>query len=308
MLIRAILQSVGLSTPVTSVTCSISTREVVPVSSNVTASLAMRQSRRSLVPPGLSRAGMLDFDLKRIRDHGDAIEEHAARRADLLFYQMVALYGLNGKYGMPIQVKRGVTVLQHGKGSKLQLTQACHSALFPAITIAAKGAYRDVDLTASFKGTHLYQSLNSTVELPVPVNGFDDYIEGSGRPSSVMLACLDALNQVANDQVDPASGMALFYQAMHQFFTQSRADYFTRNGLHTSTLIKLAIDEFQRKGTFSGADAGLKMLDDYLFLLLRLKPNEIKQVKEDRALLKSHYQSVQDEIWSSGVVKSSGIR
>lgn len=169
-------------------------------------------------------ASTCEEKLTRVEEY---IREHAKRRVDLFFYLLVALYQQG------FLINKDKTVRQHGVGNGT-VTEACHSSLFPNIKLTAqapvKAKFQSLGnsvvnylLHASppllFKDTHFADVLNMTVELPIAVNKFDLYLEGSiSHPSHYVKGCLNILNSVSQGEFDPKIGMDKFFNLMQQFF------------------------------------------------------------------------------------------
>lgn len=301
MFVRAVFARISrIVWPRLAIAKSMSTKRMVyPYDKNITSSLVSTQRHLALENHKDCHDGR--FMLSFVHAHADLIEEHAARRADLFFCQLVSVHNLKKKHNAPVVIEKLPARIQHGSGSERCLTQACHSALFPHLNILVHRPNGGcLDLTGEYMRTHFYQQLNSTVELPEVVNGFDGHLEGRIKPSLLMASCLDILNRTANNEIDPRVGMNLFYQCMNQFFSVSRLHYLTSSRVENKAAIKLAISAYQQHGTFSGAK-NLAVSDEYLSLMLRLKPLEKAQLQSGNVPLDSHYQQIQDEIWSTRI-------
>ncbi len=208
------------------------------------------------------------------------IIEHANRRVDLFFYTLLAYYKTNL---FPVL---GHTYLQHGKGRSNQqdqtITQACHSSLTPSLideTIFLPSLntkkYRGL-----LDGTHLMDSLNSTVELPPFVNDLDDEIENTyfARQKS-----LEILHQVSAGKINPIQGLQEFLLLLREIFLKLESTLPENNHsllvqhslLHHAPVNKTLL-QFIKEGTlektFSEENLGVK--DSYVQLLLRLTPQE----------------------------------
>ncbi len=248
---------------------------------NITASISMPPH---LLFPISSRHPKLfqteDFMKKRIIASSDLIFQHAERRVLLLFYSFIAFYNKN------VEIKRGRTIEQHGMGSKINDTAACHHSLFPNFIIKNKQTSDDSD----FENTQFARSLNMIIEQPTLVNIFDNHLEGGGN-SFVMTNALNLINQVSNNNLDPILAMNDFFPSMNNFFTGYHA--FVDKSKFPYSQALMLICEYQRKGTFSAAD-NLKIKKEYVALMLGLKAEECSL---DSSFLHPHYLALQREIW-----------
>lgn len=217
-----------------------------------------------------------DSLLQQVELSKDLIQEHAARRVDLFFYLLVAVY--KEQFNL---IKEN-TVKQHGQGSIKKGTHACHSSLFP-----------NTNLSPLFFKTHFYESLNSTVELPKIVNDFDGCIEGKRMPSPWIIECQSILNAVSRADIDPRHGMTRFFKVMDNFF---RHYYQHKKNI---SLFKMKIYECEKKGTFLAAHPDMTLREDYLYLMLRLNQSEIDLVNKDPDVLSEYYFRIQQEIFNN---------
>lgn len=246
----------------------------------------------------------------------EQIEEHAARRVDLFFYLLLAVYNKN------VNVTKAKTVKQHGTGSKELGTQACHSSLFPNLHFEALPSsswlpawLRAAEEPLTLAETQFEDALNMTVELPKIVNDFDGLIEGRAHTTIYTLNCLVILNKVSKGEMTPKAGMNEFLKNMNDFFTRFEKECLSKK--ETSMAVK-KIWEREKAGTFQAANPNsLTLNDDYLYLMLRMNPDEIKQVKgrlagylpslfQDRLSdpLAPFYANIQKEILTSPPTKS----
>ena len=118
-------------------------------------------------------------------------------------------------------------------------------------------------------------------------------------PSECTKECLNILNLCAQDRIDPVTGMNMFFQAMNQFFTSPHERFFTRQGKCSTTAAKIKVYEYEREGTFQAANADLSVRIEYIYMMLRLKPGEIREVKEDPRQLGKYYARIQEEIYAA---------
>lgn len=230
----------------------------------------------------------------------DYVQEHAARRVDLFFLLLVAVYKKN------VVVVKGETTDQYGQGSrKLRGTQACHSSFFPALKmeLPERQTRSAVEAVPSLAGTHLEIELNSTVELPAVVNGFDGYMEGRGPEgrSKLIRSCETILNQVAKGKLNPKSGMDSFLSKMNRFLNAPNANYFNREGKETPKEAKQLVHEYEKTGTFWAATVDRQHVrDEYMHMMLGVhKEEEQKQLKEKPELMEEYYLRKQAEIYSA---------
>lgn len=237
---------------------------------------------------------------------GDQIKEHAARRVDLFFYLLVAVYGKQ------VKIAKDHTGKQHGKGSKKFGTQACHSSLFPAVKLASLP--RGCGLTPSvteleITGTHFDDSLNSTVELPHIVNVFDHHLEWievakyKCKPTSHVLECLEILNQCASGKIDPVEGMNQFLKVMQHFFQLFEVEHLNKQKAPHQAM--QLVFEYEKEGTFQVANKDMTINFDYIYMMLRLKPEIIKKAQWvptnylQNYFLKDAFVNIQEEILAS---------
>ena len=276
-----------------------SRRVVKDYDKNITNSIGVQNGQLATRLPPLTSDRKADI-LANVHENARLIQEHAARRSDLFFYQMVAFHRINEKYHAPVMIEKVKTCLQYGSGSLSMMNHACHSALFPEVKMYTTSlAGKKVIAECGWENTFLNHSMNATVLLPVAVNGVDGYMEGRRQPSACMSECLVVLNKVANGVIDPAIGMSHYYRSMYSLFSTSSTDYLNRSDKYTSSEIKRAILECLRPGIFHGASNQLTMLDEYLYLLLRLNTHEINHIKNDASAMSQYYQRMQDEIWQN---------
>ncbi len=139
----------------------------------------------------------------------DFIKEHSARRMDIYFYLLIAVYNTQ------CVIRQDNTMLQHGKGRKskspnrVSLTHACHSNFFPNLVVSGNNA---TSLNENlFDRTHFMDTMNITSELPVFVNQLDSMLEGKiHHPSILRKKSLDILRLVAKGTIDPVEGFRQF--------------------------------------------------------------------------------------------------
>lgn len=197
------------------------------------------------------------------------IREHAARRVDLFFYLLIAVYNTH------VIVTKGATTKQHGRGSKERNTQACHSSLFPGVKLTHTPSY--LSSSHDLIGTFFEEALNMTVELPAIVNAFDGHLEGRYEFTRHVETCLDILNDTSRGIIDPIQGMNRFFREMGKFFDRYEKNQIKKGKTATPNTNR-RIWQYEKEATFSAANQDLTLNYDYLYLMLRLTPNEIRTV------------------------------
>lgn len=238
------------------------------------------------------------------------IIEHASRRVDLFFYTLIAYYNTNV---IPVE---GHTNLQHGKGRTLadetNLTQACHSSFTPSLidkTMDIKTGKRCL-----LSGTHLFESLNSTVELPSLVNNFDDILEAICRPK-----CIEILQKVAAGELNPIQGLNNFLVMMdtllRDFESQAKSKKYSglSHAIFSSptAYVSLKLIELVSRGTLRTTfveDSGVAS-KDYVQLSLWMTPEEKaacnSSVKKNAKIYVGKFVELQKEILSSASIEYS---
>ena len=264
---------------------------------NFTSALASPYSTTELSEKHSDTSSLLSMSEKYI-------SEHASRRVDLFFYTLIAYYRTNVK---PIE---GHTVLEHGKGRTLSdetnLTQACHSSFTPSLldqTIYKKRGKRSL-----LSGTHLLESLNSTVELPPFVNAFDNLLESICRPR-----CVEILQKVAVGELNPVQGLNQFLIMMDTLLQdfERQASAKTYSGLShpifsgQSAYINPKLIEVVSNGTLGSTfleDAGTAN-EEYVQLLLRMNKDEKAAcqggAKKREKIYSKKFTELQEEILQS---------
>ncbi|MBL7480172.1 hypothetical protein [Legionella bononiensis] len=241
---------------------------------NYSAALALPCSKYELVKKRNDRSALLALSR-------NSIIEHANRRVDLFFYTLIAYY----KTG--ILPTNGHTSLQHGRGRTLfredndsNLTQACHSSFTPALldkTLYQKSRF-GTQHKCLLSGTHLMDSLNSTVELPPFVNELDDVLEHRCRQKT-----LELIGQVSLGILNPIEGLVVFLKMMRDVLTELKqsAEQREQSALLQGSfsgqkninpkLIDLVMRGTLRTTFFTATDT---VSDEYIQLLLRMNPEE----------------------------------
>ena len=270
---------------------------------NVTAALQLPYSNKDLDRMSNNHNALLESTQQWIK-------EHAARRVDLYFYLLIAIYNTK------IKIEQGDTILQHGKGRKTSdrkgLTHASHSSLFPSLITSRRS---ENEVTVLLLGRHFMDSLNSTVELPLFANQFDSELEGKiSNPSLFRQKSMGILRQVSNGELDPVAGFHLFFKEMSNTFDLLDAGkriknggvpYLLRKTASAPKAIKLKMISLVKAGVFcsDGHYPEETIVDVYVQLLLRLKPEEIQQCQKNRESKNKIYMEkirlLQDEIFMS---------
>lgn len=198
------------------------------------------------------------------------IQEHALKRLDIMFLQMIALYKKN------VVVTKGKTDRQHGKGSKSTGTAACHASLIPApmlepIPAVPSSLSRIRSLhslfysrcntstinTNTLKNSYLYDLSNITHELSNIVNEFDCHLEGKWIKSNAVQASIHVLNKVATGELTPIDGINQFGMIMNTFFMHIEYRYVLPELAYSSTAqvqspkAFIKVWEYQRQATLS---------------------------------------------------------
>ena len=242
---------------------------------NYSAALALPCSKYELVKKQNDRNALLALSR-------NSIIEHANRRVDLFFYTLIAYY----KTG--ISPTNGHTSLQHGRGRTLfredkesNLTQACHSSFTPALldkTIYQKNRFGERHKSL-LSGTHLMDSLNSTVELPPFVNELDDVLEHMCRQKS-----LELIGRVSLGTLTPIEGLEVFLKMMRDALTELKQSAEKRQqssllqySLSGQNYINPKLIDLVMRGTLRTTflTATDTVSDEYIQLLLRMNPEEI---------------------------------
>jgi hypothetical protein len=234
----------------------------------------------------------------------DNVVEHANRRVDLFFYTLIAYYKT---YFSPIN---GHTNLQHGRGrhtsDDINITEACHSSFTPSLldeTIFQTKKRPRYKSKSLLDGTHLMDSLNSTVELPPIVNDFDDVLESMCRQK-----CLDILCAVSLGTINPIEGLNMFLDMMKNTLTelkqqeQRKRSPLVQHSLISQNKISLTLIDLVITGTLATtcSHQTQNASDDYIQLSLRLKPEEkilcSRDDKSKHKIYESKIKEIQKEI------------
>ncbi len=217
--------------------------------------------------------------LRMVEILNDVITEHAFRRVELYFLLLVAVYDKQ------IEITRGTTVKQHGEGTRMLGSHACHSSFFP--NIAMTPLEEDGECPPLEK-TFFSETLNMTVELPKIVNEFDSDLEGGAHPSKPVRAALVLMNKVAAGKITPKQALDQFMMPLSDFFNEYKP----------KSKALATICQYQRSGSLEMANEDLKSVkDEYIYAWLRMTPDEIAAVKRDPANWQLCYKAMQDEIY-----------
>lgn len=248
-------------------------------------------------------AGIIEaLQLRKVELVKDQIIEHAARRADLFFYLLIAVYDKN------VTACKDETTKQHGKGSEERGTAGCHSSLFPGIKFTYNHSSQPTFFNKQPSGecplledTYFAEALNATVELPMIVNDFDGHLEGRAVKRSFIRMLEDTLNKVSTKKITPIEGMNEFYNVMNKFFIVFEEKYLSP---HKKTIENYKahkkICEYQREGTFSGADPKtLETLPAHYQMMLKI--NSYKDIFS----YDYYYKAIQNEILNTKIDKAA---
>lgn len=232
---------------------------------NHTAALALSASIDELTDNMHNANAMLEIAKRNML-------EHAARRIDLFFYVLIAYYK-SGR--IP---EHGRTKLQYGKGRNTvegqNITQACHSSFFGTIDDVG---YNQASL---LYGTHLWHSLNATVELPAFVNMLDDELEAMCRTQS-----LNIIRQVSLGMINPIEGLNKFFVILERAFSdiehrvkisKKATPFLLRANEDCPQKAKIQLIQLIKDATFGEKwNSETKQIEDeYIEMMLRLTTKE----------------------------------
>lgn len=180
------------------------------------------------------------LQVEQVTGLAENIREHSARRIDLFFMLLIAVYKQN------VEVMRAVTAKQHGSGSEKTMTAGCHHSLFPCLkfktipaTIAGSvyssvfSMFKSDNLFPPspngeqiLEGTHFAEMLNNTAKLPVCVNTFDCHMERNGfETSSLVDIALGILNRCSRGIINPLQGLDEFCDALYAHLSALHTKY-----------------------------------------------------------------------------------
>ena len=177
-------------------------------------------------------------------------------------------------------VSSGKTAIQNGMGRTSQI-QACHRSLFPSLIddtifnqVAGEKPHKSI-----LCGTHFFNSLNLTFELPAFVNQFDTVIESYCRERA-----LDILNKTSFGAINPIEGLTYFLKMMqtaldrlkHEMGHHHNKSVLTNQALIEKAVINLRLLELTKTGTLERTFlTGTQVASDaYIQSLLRMTPEE----------------------------------
>lgn len=261
-------------------------RRVTPFHKNVTAALELPISTDKLTE--LHNDPNTLFHMCK-----DFIREHSARRMDLYFYLLIAVYKTQ------YQLHQENTMLQHGKGRKskspnrISLTHACHSNFFPNL-IATKNNVSAAPNENMFDRTHFMDTMNITCELPIFVNQLDSMLEGKIHyPSHLRKKSLNILQLVSRGTINPVEGYRQFLSTFNstlQFFgneqNNKKIHYLGKKSGPNKSL-KLELINTVKSGICCEND---DKFDDFIHLHLRLNANEISDCQKNLKLKQKIYE------------------
>lgn len=235
---------------------------------------------------------MDDILIKKVELSAPMIRAHATMRVDLFFLLAIAIYNKQ------VSVKRGSTDRQHGKGSGLTGTAACHVSIIPNVVVAPlnhddKKSVSALSLlnkvsnffasatkpTTAFTltGTYLEDTLNLTNELIDIVNKFNCHMEGIFGASNAIKECIKTLNRCAAGEINPIDAlqeygkvMGLFYQHMEYKYVLSEIKYSNSGEIASPKAFKL-VWQHERAGYLCAFDLKTSQPKwEYIYTLLNL--------------------------------------
>lgn len=231
-----------------------------------------------------------------------SIIEHANRRVDLFFYTLIAYYKT---CFFPTYTQ---TTLQYGRGRTIDdgcITEACHSSFTPSLldNTIYQNKETGEKLKSLLSNTHFLDNLNSTVELPSFVNDLDDVLENTCRPQ-----CLEIIRRTSIGEINPIEGLTIFLKMMHEVLRDLKekaepktTSCFSQHSFLKQKSINPVLIDLVTTGTLSDtfSDETQTVTDEYIQLLLRMKPEEKKPCEKkgnkEKAYLKK-ITEIQEEI------------
>lgn len=199
-----------------------------------------------------------------LRFDNEAIMDHAHRRVDLFFHLLILVYDRK------ISINLVDTVLQHGRGSNDDKTQACHSAILHSFDFFG---YFLLDYENYF-----VNALGATVRLHKLVNNFDRGMEDSCRP-----AALDIVRQVSQGNLTPIDGLQQFLWILEDYFNRYVPKADIDNDIHY----------WQKVGTFKSTcedDGSPKILWlEYIHKTLKLTDEQRQRITLSEQVKNSIY-------------------
>jgi hypothetical protein len=224
--------------------------------------------------------------LKKVEMVAENIREHAIRRIDLFFLLLIAVYKKN------VIIHKGKTTKQHGNGSEITDTAACHDSLFPTIITSKNETKPNLEMTTSYwpltlfksnpmalppaqdeqllQDTYFAEVLNMTTELPTCVNQFDCHMEMRGcERSSMVKTAVTILNRTASGEYDPIRGLNEFIKALNLFFKAMEYQYIMQIPDYSNK---------ERQGSFRAInESSLTANRNYVYMMLGLHKLTRKQ-------------------------------
>jgi len=234
--------------------------------------------------------------IEKIRLIPELIREHARRRVDCFLYLCIAVYNKQ------VIISKGQTLYQHGTGSNITGTAACHSSLIPnpvvePLVAASESApskllnaaywvasvFKKADPAApvapafQLAGTYLDDLLNMTVELPTVVNDFDGQMEGKWEQSIDVFTAISILNRVAKGELKPVDAVTEFLKYQKEFFTEMDRRYFRKEITYSNSRMILypkaakLVWQYEMEGTFECFNEKYQVVDpNYIHIKLHL--------------------------------------
>ncbi|MBA3957981.1 MAG: helix-turn-helix transcriptional regulator [Parachlamydiaceae bacterium] len=163
-----------------------------------------------------------------INQYEEAIEEHVDARVGAFLQQLVSCFGtrLHFSVGPTLDQAESAKTLKlqyKGKEADLTIRNAAHSSTFPCL-LACSGSdweeYQNGDEDAQepesvvfLKGSGVYDTANTTRDLPRAVNEADIALDGSQHNSPFSQKALELLNEVSYGKITLASAMRKFVNA-----------------------------------------------------------------------------------------------
>src|SRR3990167_5442062 len=206
---------------------------------------------------------VLPIDYQKSEEPLDDIEKitplilhHAHMRMQTFFILLAAYH--NSKKVIVLEETKG----QKGRGSKVNQTNACHSALISSFTDQAgsipmklrSGKVKQSPRICGNKDTHFVNNvLDATIELPISVNNLDSSIEGKySKPSLLRQTALMILNACSQGQHEPMQAMALFLLELKKEFLRHEEKYTKTETKTSSVAARQRVFTLQAEEAFKG--------------------------------------------------------
>lgn len=244
----------------------------------------------ALIKRQLSFLEMIDDILvKKVLLTAEMIREHATKRGDLFLLLGVAVYKKQ------VNITKGPTVRQHGVGSKITGTAACHASLIPNPIITPLETQPAVQITSwftrfykaittepqkpfSIADRYIMDEMNVTTELVKVVNDFDGHMEGKYDKSNAVKECIAILNRCAKGEINPielfheyANVMKLFFHHMEYRYVLPEPRYFNHGEVPFPKAFKL-VWQFEKEGTMRALNPeNMQPLWEYLSMMLGIQ-------------------------------------